>query len=226
MVAWGRTNVGIRGALLALLLALASFGLALPAAAQDAGARGRHSQPAMPLAEALRQFARTSSYDVVFPEELVKGRQSAPVKDARNAHDALAQMLAGSGLVPRFTRPDAFILEAPAAAAPADLSLERIEVVSPPLGQREAAYRWYGEKLLEASLETLRHSREMGMRSYDFTIYVWLSAEGTIIDLEGHGGSGQSEVLGLATGMLKGLVLGIAPPTDMPQPVGLRITAQ
>lgn len=225
MVGRERTNVGsVKGLLVVLALAVSAF--AAPAAAQESPVRPGYSQPATTLAEALRWFARASGYDVVFLEGLVEGRRSAPVKNARNAHDALTQMLAGSGLVPRFTRPDAFILEPLAASASADLSLDRIEVVSPILDDKRMAYRWYGEKLLEVSLATLRRSRELGMRSYDFTIYVWLSADGEIENLEGSGGAGQREVVGIAKGMLKGLVVGIIPPANMPQPVGLRITAQ
>jgi hypothetical protein len=135
-------------------------------------------------------------------------------------------MLTGSGLVPRFTRPDAFILEPLAASVPARLSLDRIEVVSPVFSNEEKAYRWYGEKLLEVSLATLRRSRALGMRSYDFTIYVWLSADGRVEELEASGGAEQGDVLGIAKEMLKGLIVGIVPPPNMPQPVGLQISAR
>ncbi len=225
MVPGGRANAGFVTTSL-VVMAFLPFVIVPPAAAQDGAARPSLSQPAKPLAEALRKFAQDSGYDAVFQESLVEGRRSAPVHDARNAHDALNQMLAGSGLVPRFTRPNAFILEVAGATAPAALSLERIEVVAPAVREREAAYRWYGEKLLEASLATLRRSPEMGMRAYDFTIYVYLSERGTIIDLEAGDASGQSDVLQSAARMLKGLAVGIVPPADMPQPVGLRISAQ
>ena len=108
MAARERTNAdGVRALLFVLVLGILL--LATPAGAQEAAVRPDFSQSAMPLAEALRQFARVSGFDVVFPEDLVAGRRSAPIKNARSAHDALAQMLAGSGLAPRFTRPDAFI---------------------------------------------------------------------------------------------------------------------
>ncbi len=180
----------------------------------------------MPLAEALRRFAKESGYDVVFPEGLVEGKMAAPVRDAANAHDALIQMLAGSGLVPRFTRPDAFVLEAAMIPSSADLSLDRIEVLTSALGERKAEYRWYGERLLEASLRILRQSRELGFRTYDFTLYVWLSGDGKIVELGGDGVVENQEVFSIAKNMLLGMGVGIIPPVDMPQPVGLRITAQ
>lgn len=179
----------------------------------------------MPLADALRRFARETGYDVVFPEHLVEGRRSAPVRAPRGHHDALLQMLAGSGLVPRFTRRDAFVLEAIVPVEAPDLSLERIDVLTTP-EHRAAEYRWYGDKLVEASLRILRRSRELGFRTYDFTLYVWLSGDGRIVDLDGYGSAKNQEALGLAKDVLRGALVGTTPPARMPQPVGLRITAQ
>lgn len=220
MVAWERTNIGIVTALVAIL-AILGLGWATPASAQTTHAAAAFDQPAMPLADALRRFAKVTGYDVVFQQSLVEGRRSAPVDDARNAHHALSQLLARSGLAPRFTRPDAFILEAEGGDDGADMVLQKIEVVS---AADSAAYRWYGEKLLQLCLNTLRRSNEMGLRSYDFTLYVWLTEDGRVRDLQGAGDQG--EVIAIAGGMLKGLAVGTVPPANMPQPVGLRITAQ
>jgi hypothetical protein len=207
-------------------LVLAMSLTSMPAIAADSQGTYTFAQPPLPLAEALRNYARVANYDVVFPEELVRGRRAPAIVDARSAHEALGQILAGSGLVARFTRPDAFILEARTAATMApDLVLDRIEIAVD-REQREAAYRWYGEKLLNACLSTLRHSRELGLRSYDFTIYLWLSDDGRIEALESAGVGNQAETLAIAQRMLTGLVVGTAPPANMPQPVGLRITAQ
>lgn len=219
MVAWERTNIGIVRGLLAILVIL-GLGFGAPAAAQTKDSPPDYAQPAMPLADALRRFAKVTGYDVVFQETLVEGRRSAPVKNARNAHHALTQLLERSGLVPRFTRSDAFILEAEGGNGPADMVLQKIVVSA----ADSAAYRWYGEKLLQLCLNTLRRSNEMGMRSYDFTIYVWLTEDGRVRDLQGAGE--QDEVMAIAGGMLKGLAVGVMPPANMPQPVGLRITAQ
>lgn len=210
----------------ALLNAAVWLAMAQPAAAQEAPSARQDDPSAVPLAEALRRFAKERGYDVVFPEKLVDGKRAAPIREAGSAYDALTQLLAGSGLVPRFTRPDAFVLEPAAAAVPADMSLERIEVLTSPLGGMGTEYRWYGEKLLETSLRTLRQSRELGLRTYDFTLYVWLSGEGEIVDLEGYGGAENQEALAMAKEMLRGVLVGTIPPLDMPQPVGLRIVAQ
>lgn len=221
MLALKRAKTGIVRVLLAMLAA--TWAAAVPACAHDSGEPSGYSQPAMPLADALRLFARTTGYDVVFQEALVHGRRSAAVDRARNAHQALAQLLEGSGLAPRFTRRDAFILERVGAQETADLTLERIVVAS---AADRAAYRWYGDKLLQRCLSTLRKSGEMGLRSYDFMIYVWLTEDGRVKELRSTGAADQSEVIRVASIMLKGLAVGTTPPANMPQPVGLRISAR
>lgn len=183
--------------------------------------------PGTPLADALRTFARVSGYDVVFADELVRGKTSTKIDAGATPVEALGQILRGSGLSPRFTRPDAFIIEAAAErAATADLLLEPIEVVIAPPDLREAEYRWYGEKLLQESLAALRRSSELGMQSYSFTLYVWLSSDGQIVDLEGRGSEADNGALAKARGILMGMVVGSDPPANMPQPVGLRIISQ
>lgn len=179
-----------------------------------------------PLADALRQFGKRNGYDVVVAEELVEGKRAASVQKARTAYDALMQMLNGSGLVPRFTRPDAIILERPEQQAAPDMSLEEIDVLTSAFRAGNDEYRWYGEKLLGASLALLRRSSELGARSYDFTLYVWLSADGRIVGLDGFGAGSNEEALGTARRLLDGMKVGSPPPANMPQPVGLRIVAQ
>lgn len=77
-------------------------------AAAPVAARGQEGDWAVaagqPLADALRQFGKRNGYDVIVAEELVEGKRAAPVQKARTAHEALMQMLGGSGLVPRFTQ--------------------------------------------------------------------------------------------------------------------------
>lgn len=179
-----------------------------------------------PLADALRQFGKRNGYDVIVAEELVEGKTAGSVDKARTAYDALMQMLEGSGLVPRFTRPDAIILESASRQEPPDMSLDEIDVLTSAFRANNDEYRWYGEKLLGASLALLRRSSELGTRSYDFTLYVWLSADGRIVGLDGFGVGKNDEALGVARKILDGMTVGSPPPANMPQPVGLRIVAQ
>lgn len=179
-----------------------------------------------PLADALREFGKRNGYDVVVAEELIEGKRAGSVRKARTAYDALMQMLDGSGLVPRFTRPDAIILEPAVRQAPPDMSLDEIDVLTSAFRANNNEYRWYGEKLLGASLALLRRSSELGARSYDFTLYVWLSPDGRITGLDGFGAGSNEEAVRVARKLLDGMTVGSPPPANMPQPVGLRIVAQ
>lgn len=224
----GQTRYSGGGVLRAFALSLALLLLAL--VAEPASARAQQDDwgvtAGQPLADALRQFGKRNGYDVIVSEELVEGKRAGPVRKARTAYDALMQMLEGSGLVPRFTRPDAIILESAARQAPPDMSLEEIDVLTSAFRANNDEYRWYGEKLLGASLSLLRRSSELGTRSYDFTLYVWLSADGRITGLDGFGAGQNDEALGVARKLLDGMTVGSPPPANMPQPVGLRIVAQ
>ena len=224
----GQTRYSGGGVLRALALSLALLLLTL--VAEPAAARAQPDDwgvtAGQPLADALRQFGKRNGYDVIVAEELIEGKRAGSVHKARTAYDALMQMLDGSGLVPRFTRPDAIILELAAREAAPDMSLEEIDVLTSAFRANNDEYRWYGEKLLGASLALLRRSSELGTRSYDFTLYVWLSADGRITGLDGFGAGQNDEALGLARKLLDGMAVGSPPPANMPQPVGLRIVAQ
>jgi len=229
MLSFHRTRKNLSHLYVLLLSALLGGLGSVSAAAQSAEDQvpAAEAPSAVPLADALRQFGRDSGYDVVFPEVLVAGKYAAQVNNAQTAYDRLDQILAGSGLVPRFTRRNAFILETAGGQAAADLSLDRIQVMTSPFGSStQAEYRWYGEKLLEASLRVLRQSSELELRAYDFTLYVWLSQDGQVEELQGYGGAANEEALQIATQMLRGAFVGGVPPVNMPQPVGLRIVAQ
>ena len=224
----GQTRYSGGGVLRALALSLALLLQALvagPAAAReqqdDWGVTAEQ-----PLADALRQFGKRHGYDIIVAEDLIAGKRAGSVHQARTSYDALMQMLEGSGLVPRFTRRDAIILESAARQAPPDMSLDEIDVLTSAFRANNDEYRWYGEKLLGASLALLRRSSELGTRSYDFTLYVWLSADGRITGLDGFGEGQNDEALSVARTLLDGMAVGSPPPANMPQPVGLRIVAQ
>ncbi|MCG2839435.1 hypothetical protein L6Q21_00400 [Sandaracinobacter sp. RS1-74] len=198
-----------------------------PSAARSPSIRAARTVVAgQPLAEALRRFALKSGYDVVFAEELVRDHRAGPVSAARSPYEELVQMLAGTGLAPRFTRRDAFIVEPQQAPQAADLVLQQVDILASPFASGDDAYRWYGEKLLQSILGLLRRSGELGTRSYDFTLYVWLSDEGRVVDLSGYEVTRDEGALTLAKPMLTGLFVGTPPPSNMPQPVVLRIIAQ
>lgn len=74
--------------------------------------------PAGPLDEALRRYGDVTGMAVLVDGVLLAGRRAAPVEGRFTARQALDQLLAGSGLTPRYTGDDAFTLEVAEHAVP------------------------------------------------------------------------------------------------------------
>ena len=99
---------------LALIVALAA-GAPAPARAQDAAvvagsAAADFNIAAGPLAPALRQLASTAGIMLTFTAEQTEGKQTAGVNGKYSATDALARLLAGSGLEAVRVDTGAFVL--------------------------------------------------------------------------------------------------------------------
>ena len=78
-----------------------------PAMAQDAAGRSSrvtaYSIPAQPLGSALTSFADRAGLKLLFPAQLVTGRQSGGLSGRLSPEQALQKLLAGTGLTYRFT---------------------------------------------------------------------------------------------------------------------------
>lgn len=114
----------LRPSLVALLVSAAvavmavSPGDALAQSAPASETRQSFSIPAQPLINALKAFGRQTQMQVLFDDALVEGRQGAAVSGHLTARQALAQLLAGTGLVAVSTQPGTFTLRAAPVAAP------------------------------------------------------------------------------------------------------------
>jgi len=97
-------------ALAALLLASAA-----PVAAQSIEATRHYEIPAGSLDRALREFARQSGQQILYPAALVAGRRSPGLSGDYGPEPALAALLRDTGLVHRRPRPNVFVLHDPAA---------------------------------------------------------------------------------------------------------------
>lgn len=90
----------MRVRLLAAILAstAATIGLSVPAASAETGQQSYDIAP-QDLADALRQYSELSGRDVIANSEIVARKKSARVSGTFTADAALAQLLAGTGLV-------------------------------------------------------------------------------------------------------------------------------
>ncbi len=75
--------------------------------------------PAQNLADALELFSRATGMAVLVDRELTRGRRSVGINGHYSAREGLSRLLAGSGLMARYARSDAFTLQVPQATQPA-----------------------------------------------------------------------------------------------------------
>lgn len=75
--------------------------------------------PAQDLAQALELFSRATGMAVLVDRELARSRRSVGVKGRYSAREGLGRLLAGSGLMARYARSDAFTLQVPPGNQPA-----------------------------------------------------------------------------------------------------------
>jgi iron complex outermembrane recepter protein len=111
----------VRRQALALAL-LASTALALPlagtASAQAPAAAARsYAIPAGPLAQALNRFADIAQLQLVYDAATTRNLRSAGLNGSFSREQALARLLAGTGLSYRFTNASTVTISSPAAAA-------------------------------------------------------------------------------------------------------------
>ncbi|NPD14904.1 TonB-dependent siderophore receptor [Xinfangfangia sp. D13-10-4-6] len=101
----------------AILLGAAGglIGSATPARAQQAATQ--YAVPAGPLASAITRFGEASGLQILYPADLVRGKQSPGVSGSYSRDEALSQLLAGSGLTFRYTAGNTLTLEAAGGGA-------------------------------------------------------------------------------------------------------------
>lgn len=222
--AFSRFVGGVRSVAGALLLAAAmSAGLPQAVSAQTA-----NTIEPMALPDAMEVFARRYDFDVFYQVGVSRSLRSAPVENPANAFEALEQLLVGTGLRPRYIRPDAITLELATVFPPerealdTDLTLTPIEFAAIRLGTEEG-HSWYGALLLSESLKRLRAAKTLAGRPFELLVYVWLTDDGAVKRVRVRGVEAEPDVESTAEGILTSISLPQRPPMGFPQPIGLRI---
>ncbi len=124
---------------LALALSLSAAGMALlqaPGVAQAQAAAASYRIPAGPLADVLQRFGRESGLMLSYSAVDIEGKRSAGIDGAYRNDDALAALLAGTGLAAQRLANGSYLLR-PAAGAPVS-TLAPIEVA----GSAYASSAW------------------------------------------------------------------------------------
>jgi len=170
--------------------------------------------PAQSLASGLDRYAAVAQRPVVFPDELVAGRMSAPVRGRYTPQAALRAMLEGSGLEVDDVsggRNQAFVLQPAARSAPEPAA---------PAGREHRRY----DGLVQARVwGALCASPRTAPGGYRAVLRFRLDAEGRVrqANLLASSGDGQRDAAMLA--VLESLRIDQPPPRTLAQPLILAI---
>jgi outer membrane receptor protein involved in Fe transport len=121
-----------RGLLCNKTILAGAFALALGAAGTVEAQELAFNIPAEPLSQALRDYGRAAGRQLIFTEDLVRGRTVAALRGAYTADQALSRLLKGSGLTAEVSAKGAIMIEKardPASGAP-ETALEEVIVTA------------------------------------------------------------------------------------------------
>lgn len=153
------------------------------------------SIPVGPLDAALRRYGEITGMAVLVDDALVSGRSAAAVQGRFQADVALARLLEGSGLAPRYVGADAFTLELLPGAEPA-------------AGTMVDAGDYGRAVQLQKSVEmALCRSSDARPGDYRAAIQVWFDADGRVNRSRLLDGTGSAQRDQAITAALDGLLL-------------------
>ncbi|MNU44216.1 hypothetical protein D3C71_330250 [compost metagenome] len=205
------------GYLVGLALCFASVSAPVAASARDETAR-RFEVASQPLDQALAAFSVSTGLQMLYDSPLAAGRRSSPVSGTMQPREALALMLAGTGLTARFTSAGAVVIYAGSTSA---VTLNPITATAAPLIGRSGANaeaRAYAEAVQRQTVEALRQDAVLSGGDYALSVRLWVADDGAAHRVEVLNGSGEAgrDVNFLA---LASRLRFPAPPPDLPQPM-------
>lgn len=169
---------------------------------------------AQPLDSALDLYIRTSGTQVFYETTLTAGLAARPVNGRFPSDVALAQLLAGTGLVARRAASDAFvIMHAP--RSPAAL-----------VGPAAAPGLPFMTALQRGVVDALCRNERTRPGSYKVAVEIWIAPSGAIQRTSLVGSTGDADKDRALTVALNGVPIGMAPPADSLQPFILSIGAR
>lgn len=211
------SNVQYRRRWRAGLAGLALLSIASVAHAQDQASR-RFDVAAQPLDQALAAFSVSTGLQMLYDSSLAAGRRSSPLSGVMEPREALALMLAGTGLAARFTSAGAVVIYAGSTSA---VTLNPITATAAPVVGRpgpNAEARAYAEAVQRQTIEALRQDADLSDGAYALSVRMWVAQDGAARRVDMLSGSGEAQrdadFLALASTLRFP-----PPPPDLPQPM-------
>src|ERR1700761_1090405 len=185
----------------------------------------------LPLDNALDLYRKTTGIKLFYDSQLVSDRRSSGVVGRYSADEALSALLANTNLyfvrtahdivtlVPMTIAP----LEASAASSPAKLTLQTLHVEAPSRAMYEVNHYIYGSIVEGAIRGALQQERSLKEHRYSADILIWVSRGGSLQHFQLANSTGNPSVDNKIEHVLGKVVIQEAPPTDLPQPLHVRI---
>lgn len=186
--------------------------------------------PAQSLERALSDFGRLTGHSVLVDSAMTQGRMTQAVRGEFAPTDALRQLLAGSGLVARYSGRNAFtLLPEPAASFPILPSANDAEMLEPHAapnlsGMPRAAAADFAGALQIAITKAMCTAQPDSVGRYRAALQLWIGPEGRILRarlLEPTGLKARDAQL---LAQLKGVPIGRKPPPELAQPLTILLS--
>ncbi|QHE91639.1 secretin and TonB N-terminal domain-containing protein [Pandoraea fibrosis] len=165
--------------------------------------------PAQPLQSALESYGAFTDVSLLYDSTLTAGRLSAPVQGDMTDRAALATLLEGSGLTPRYTGAKTVAL--------VPLRTSASDVVDTAPVAAAAAHRYFG--LVQARVHDAFCAQPvLALGARRIALRLWIDATGRIGPVSLLGSSGDASVDKLVVASLQGVRVEEAAPPSLAQP--------
>jgi len=183
------------------------------------------------LETALDAFTSETGIQVFYNSQLTTGHRSPGVNGLYSVEAALHALLAGTQLAAIPTARDAITLAlsadnatlsaVPPAHAPM-MSLAPLQVEIPAV----RGYQAYAATVQYAVQIALRRDNELRQRHYSTAINVWVTTAGMVQASQILSSTGDQMLDGTINHVVQGVAVPAPPPSNLPQPVHIRILAR
>jgi hypothetical protein len=171
--------------------------------------------PSQSLSEALETYGDITGWEVLYNSNFAVGRRSGAVKGRFTPPGALQVLLAGTGLMARYTDANSFVLVP--ATRPA---INSGRAASPPP-------RWYYYGRIQDSLRTALCRNDAAQPGhYRIAAQFWIGPTGDVAHYQRLGSTGQSETDSRIDRTLSNLRIGAPPPAGFAEPVTILVVPQ
>lgn len=178
--------------------------------------------PRLPLAAALSRFHAQTGQSLLYDDAIADGRMAGPLQGEHTPEAALRELLAGSGIVVRYTSQAAFMLMRPEAPTAGTSPVAPTADTRTAIAATAARRAYYAQ--LQARVTAALCGDPVTMPgSYRLALNLWIDAGAPVVERVMLHATGNERRDARIAARLTGLALESAPPEGLAQPIALLI---